>query len=276
VLSIIVWDHPELTIPAGEVRAPESAGRLVNQRGEIFFPYVGVVKVAGKTVDQVRELLAARIARYIAKPQLDVRVAAFRSKKVFVVGEVQNPGAKSIDDVPMTLMEAISRAGYALPEADLTNVTLTRGDKLYRLDLLALYQRADLARRLRLVDGDVINIPDRRDKKVFVLGEVTKPTTLTIDKGRLTLAEALGEAGGVNPVTSDPRRIYVIRGTQQAPEIYQLDAKSPSALLLAEQFELQPRDVVYVSAAGITRWDRVVRQLLPMLQGVNQAAAVAR
>ena len=70
IISIIVWDHPELTIPAGSFRTAEQAGTVVNQDGTIYFPYVGVVKVIGKTTSEVRDNLSAKLAKFIEKVQL--------------------------------------------------------------------------------------------------------------------------------------------------------------------------------------------------------------
>jgi polysaccharide export outer membrane protein len=86
--------------------------------------------------------------------------------------------------------------------------------------------------------------------------------------GRLTLNEALGEAGGVSTANGEPRQIYVVRNTSDAhhPLVYHLDAASPVALALAESFELQAKDVIYVDATGLTRWNRVVNLILPSAQ----------
>jgi polysaccharide export outer membrane protein len=81
--------------------------------------------------------------------------------------------------------------------------------------------------------------------------------------GRLTLTEALGEAGGINPVTGDARQVYVVRRTSQSSVVYQLDANAPGALAMAEGFELNPRDVVYVAATPLTNWNRTISALIP-------------
>jgi protein involved in polysaccharide export with SLBB domain len=75
ILSIIVWDHPELTTPAGTFRTAEQAGTVVAEDGTMFYPYVGVIKVAGKTTREVRDMLANKLAKYIEKVQIDVRMA---------------------------------------------------------------------------------------------------------------------------------------------------------------------------------------------------------
>jgi polysaccharide export outer membrane protein len=60
--------------------------------------------------------------------------------------------------------------------------------------------------------------------------------------------------------------VYVIRGSFERPSIYKLDAGSPDALLLATQFQLQPRDVVFVSAHDLTRWNRIISQIEPTVR----------
>jgi polysaccharide export outer membrane protein len=102
-----------------------------------------------------------------------------------------------------------------------------------------------------------------------VLGEVLRPITQTLRDGRLTLNEALGESGGVNPTSGDPRQIFVVRAANTAqPEIYHLDASSPIAYALAEGFELQARDVVYVDPVPLVRWNRVISLILPSASAV--------
>jgi len=263
ILSITVWDRPELTIPAGGFRSAEAAGHLVAEDGTIFFPYAGVVKVAGKTVREVRKILTHKISKAVVRPQLDVRVVAFRSQKAFVVGEVTTPGPQPITDVPLTVVEAVNQAAGVSRDADMINVTLNRDGKAIKIDLLSMYEQGDITQNLILRDGDILNVPSRTQQKIFVMGEVVRPSSILMEKGRMTLSEAISDAGGVDRITSNPDRIFVIRGEHKAFEIYHLNSRSPEALILGDQFILKPRDIVYVDTASITRWNRVIEQLVP-------------
>ncbi|TCO80992.1 polysaccharide export outer membrane protein [Plasticicumulans lactativorans] len=271
ILSITVWDHPELTIPAGEFRSAEAAGTLINEDGTIFYPYVGVLKAAGLTTDQLRDQISRKISTYIENPQIDVRVAAYRSKKIYVVGEVKEPGIQFINDIPMTVAEAINRAGGVTELADQRTITLSRNDKVYRIDLQGLYENGDLQQNVLLRDGDVLNAWDLSLNKIFVMGEVDKPQSLLMSKGRKTLAEAISDAGGISQSFGDPGQLYVIRSGSPKPEIFHLNARSPDSMLLADRFPLQPRDVVYVDTAGVTRWNRVISQILPTAQVLSES-----
>jgi len=243
---------------------------VIGPDGTMFFPYVGVIKVEGMTVDQLRDVLTRRLAHYIENPQLDLKVVAYRSKRVYVVGEVKQPGIQAITDVPMTVVEAINRAGGVnQTTADMARVTVSRGGQVIAIDLLALYEDGDLSQNILLKNGDVLNIPDNNLSKVFVIGEVVRPSSQLMDKGRMTLAEALGDAGGVDPLTANAGQIYVIRSGQGKPEIFHLNANSPDAMLLAHDFKLAARDVVYVDPAQVTRWNRVITQILPTAQTLN-------
>ncbi len=269
IISVIVWDHPELTIPAGSFRTAEQAGTVVNDDGTIYFPYAGVLKVQGMTTSEVRKLLSAKLAKYIEQVQLDVRMVAFRSQQVYVVGEVAKPGIQQVTDIPMTVLEAVNRAGGFTTEADFSRVLLTRRGETYLVDVQAMYDYGATAQNALLQHGDIINVADRSFNKIFVLGEVVRPGSQLMNKKRSTLAEALGDAGYLNQATSDPRWIYVMRGDTETPELFHLDARLPDAMLLADRFPLHPRDVVYVDAAAVVRWQRVIANILPTATMLN-------
>lgn len=281
ILLVTVWDHPELTLPLGQFRTDAATGMVVDEQGFLYYPYVGRVKVGGLTVVQARELLTTKLDSVLQKPQVDVKVLAFRSQKIFINGEVRNPGTYTLTDVPMTLAEAIARVGGFLPTADQSRLTLTRGSKTWNLDLLDLLGKGSLVDHILLKDGDALMVHNRAEAPVYVLGEVRLAGPVPAYNGRLTLAQALSEAGGVNNTSADARSIYVLRrgATPDAADVFHLDGYNPVAMVLADRFQLQPRDIVYVDAGRLVRWNRVVSLILPsssILTSIPAAASNSR
>lgn len=265
VLSITVWEHPELTIPAGGQRPVEQEGNRVRADGTIFYPYVGVLKVAGKNTEQIRAELTEKLSRYIKNPQLDVRVVGFNSQKVHVAGAVSQPGVVPLTDVPMTLGDVINHSGGVSEKADIQEVSLIRDGVHSTFNLQELYHRGDLSQNILLRDRDIVYVPVNTMRKVYVMGEVNNTAALPMQDGQMNLAEVMASAG-IDQQAADPERIFVLRQGAEKPLAYHLDASDPGALILATTFPLQPLDVVFVSTSNLTRWNRVLTQLLPTVQ----------
>jgi polysaccharide biosynthesis/export protein len=186
-----------------------------------------------------------------------------------VDGEVGRPGSQAISDIPATLPEVIGRAGGFTGAADRSTVAVSRNGSTTVINMQQLTALGVNPDSILLGGGDLVRVLSREESKVYVMGEVTRPIAQPLRNGRLTLNEALGEAGGVNPTSGDPRQIYVVRSIQgNQPEIYHLDARSPVDFALAEGFELKARDVVYVDPAPLVRWNRVLSLILPSAEAI--------
>ncbi|WP_437586911.1 polysaccharide biosynthesis/export family protein [Sorangium sp. So ce1000] len=298
LVGVTVLDHPELS--SGLMTAPvtgaivpvpgvpqitptnpqaDQSGYRVDRNGELYYPPVGKLQVRGKTVDDVRGMIIRALRNTVRDPRVDVRVIAYRSRHVDVTGQVRAPGMLPVTDVPMTLVNAITRAGGFAPEADVQKVRLMRDSRLYEFDLEALIERRNGAHDFLLKGGDVVYVPDRLSSRVFVLGEVVRPQSLLMNKGRLSLADALAGVNSIDIRTADPRQIFVVRGMRdkpQTPDVYRLDMTQVDAMLLSTQFQLEPLDVVYVGTSDAVRFNRVLDQITPAIQTLFFSKELAR
>lgn len=283
ILNIVIWNHPELALaPAtsnlstgSTSQADVGNGYNVSADGLIQFPLLGPIKVGGLTEYQARSLITRRIGAFVTDPQVTVRIQSYRHGRVYLDGEVRTPGLQTMNDIPLTLPEALNRAGGFTADADRSSIMLTRKNITTRINLPQLTHDGVNPQSILLENGDLLRVANRNDSRVYMLGEVLRTNSQVMRDGQLTLGDALGEAGGVTPETSNPRQIYVIRkGKQGHAEIYHLDAASPVAYVLAAGFQLKSHDIVFVDPAPIVRWNRVISMLLPSYGAIFTGAAV--
>ena len=170
----------------------------------------------------------------------------------------------------MTILDAVNLSGGLTPDADWRSVVLTTetddGPVDEVIDLYALYEKGDISQNRLIKHNDIVHIPRNDKLKVFVMGDVKNPSTQRMDRNSMTLAEALNNAGGMNEKTANPSGMFVLRASEKEDKIvdvFQLDASQSAMLILSTQFKLQPLDIVYVTSAPVTRWNRVISQLVP-------------
>ncbi|MFB3855540.1 MAG: polysaccharide biosynthesis/export family protein [Vicinamibacterales bacterium] len=197
VLLITVWDQPDIT-----------GKYTVEADGSFTFPMIGRVKAGGLTLRELEAELKKRLSPdYLKNPQVSVAVEQYHSQRIFVVGEVRSPGPMPLTG-DMTLIEAIARAGSAMPTASGEVLVVRRpagrngeapvlpGEKdatdVITVDLKEL-QSGKLEGNFALRDGDTIYVP--RAETVFVFGQVARPGEYPIQKGT-TVLQALSLAGG--------------------------------------------------------------------------------
>ena len=271
MVQVVVWEHPELTSPMGQY---QPAGQKVTTDGKLFYPYAGELQAAGLTAQELRAEITKRLSdKILNDPQVDVRVTGYNSRKAFVAGSVEKPGFVSFDENPMTLPDMVAGVGGFTKDADLTALQLRRGNKVYNINYMNAFSANLPLERMLVQPDDQLFVPTlsetQKDKKAYVMGEVGRPGIVSIQNDKLTLAEALANAGGLQALNATAHGVYVIRNTSATQiDVFQLDAKNAMALAMADRFELNPRDIVYVDASGLATWNRLISLILPSVQTV--------
>lgn len=193
IISIMIWGQNE-AFPIAAINSSSSPlfARTIDERGNIFIPYIGPIPVEGLTFFQVREIVTKALSSKFINPQVDISLESTSNKN-----------------------------------------------------------------------------------KVFVLGEINRPLEIELGVSELSLTSAINQASGLNLLTANPRRIYVIRNYNESPAIYLMKLDNPDAYLRAVNFILFPEDIVFVETSTTSRWNRFIRNIFPFAQIVNQIDQVS-
>lgn len=156
-------------------------------------------------------------------------------------------------------------------DADPSAITVRRKGVNHRVDLNAFLSAGIAANNPILVADDVVSVPRKTLREVYLLGEVQNPATIDLTDEPVSLTQALSRQGGLNEVRADARGIFVFREVAGQMTVYQLDISSPISLLIGTRFALQPMDMVYVTKSPLQRWHDTISRILPSVTAVSAA-----
>lgn len=248
-LEISVFRHKELDMQC-----------TISPEGKISYFLVGDILASGLTQFELRDRVEKGLGKYIKNPQVVVRVVEPRSHKVYVLGEVRKPGVYRMRSNFM-LVEAISAAGGVGPDAYLSGAYVVRNGEILLVNFYELIQKGNTEENIPLLSGDVVYIPDNREQRVFVLGEVNKQAAIQM-RERMTLFEAVAEAEGFTR-DAEKASIVVMRGNLSEPEVMIINAKNMD---LKANIPLERGDIVYVASTTFADVRRVAMGISQILR----------
>jgi len=236
----------------------------ISSTGKIPYYLIGDVQAGGLTQFQLRDKIQHELAAFIKDPKVVVRIIEYRSHKIFVLGQVANPGVYRMKN-DYTLLEAISSAGGITADAYLNGAYLVRDGRIVLVNFSDLIRRGNTEENILLLPGDIIYIPDKSEQKVYILGEVNKQSAVPM-REPLTLLEAITDAGGFT-LDANRKSVVVLRGNLSEPEIITVDAKRIlKESDLAANIPLQRGDIVYVPSSLIADVERFAIRLSNILE----------
>ncbi|NGX57758.1 MAG: hypothetical protein K940chlam3_00652 [Chlamydiae bacterium] len=230
----------------------------------VDIPDIPPVYVAGLTLTEAREAIQESYREHIHDIEVFITYKDRLARKVDLAGLVSVPYIPV--DGKIRLYEILSKARVPT-NANYFMSYVERGGELLPLDMHRLMVEGDMSQNIVMRGGDKVYIADPTEARAMVMGEVGRPSPVSLPAGYMSLREALVLAGGI-PFTGNKNCIQVIRGGLVNPKIYVLSWQH-IVHLPNESLLLIPGDTVYVSEKPITRWNRFISQLFPSMNGVT-------
>ncbi|MBH0198268.1 MAG: polysaccharide export protein [Nitrospira sp.] len=304
MVEVSVWEAPPATLFGATVLDPRAGPattrvttfpeQMVATDGTITVPFAGSVPVAGKSPREIETDIAKRLSGKAHQPQLLVRVLRNATSTVTVVGELGQSVRMPLTAKGELLLDALVAAGGVRQPVGKMTIQLSRGGRVLAMPLESIIQ--DPRQNIVLQPGDVITAL-HQPWSFTALGATGKNEEIYFETQGITLAQALGRMGGLKDERADARGVFVFRFEDpaaivsadkpmlltpegKAPIVYRVDLKDPRTFLIAQNFPVRNKDVIYIAnapAAELQKFMNLVSSVLvPASIGASYGLLLAR
>ena len=274
VVDVSIWEAPPALLfgtasdisglsGSKEVKLPE---QMVDNKGQITIPFVGKISVSGKTPEQVQAMIVKGLTKKANNPSAVVRIAKNNSADVTIVGEVTNSTRMPLTGKTERILDALAAAGGTKHPSSRISVQLNRRGQSVEMPFDAIIK--DPRQNVILQKGDVVSV-NYQTKSFTVLGATAKNTEIDFEAGGISLMQALARSGGLDDNRADARGVFIFRQesaniltpqqraalpmqlqyASEVPVIYRLNLKEPINYIVAQNFAIKDKDLIYVSNA---------------------------
>ena len=273
VLQVTIWEAPPPTlfgttvldprVGAAVTQATAFPDQMVEEDGTINVPFAGEIPVTGKSLEQIEKEIENKLAGKANQPQVLVRVTQNASSNVTIVGEVGRSLRMPLTAKRERLLDALAAAGGVKQSVEKITIQLSRNGKVLSMPLDKIIR--DPKQNIVLQPNDVITAL-YQPLSFTALGATGTNREINFEAQGITLAQALGRIGGLQDLRSNPQGVFIFRFEDPAaveagdkplpmtadgkvPVIYRADLKDPATFLIAQNFPMHDKDVVYVANA---------------------------
>lgn len=272
VLEVTVWEAPPASLFSSSVLDPRNSNatarttimpeQMVNNAGMISVPFIGSVRAAGRQPSDIEAEITQRLKGMANQPQVLVRVVRNATSNVTIVGEVTNSLRMPLTATGERLLDALAAAGGVRQPVGKMTLQVTRGTQVRALPLDLII--TDPLQNIVLLPGDVVTAL-HQPFSLTVLGATGKNEEINFEAQGITLAQALGRAGGLQDQRASASGVFIFRFENPAvippepgapttadgrvPVVYKVDLKDPAMFFVAQDFPMRNKDVLYVSNA---------------------------
>jgi polysaccharide export outer membrane protein len=296
-VEVSIWEAPPAALFSPASGEGKSIGtgsqvtalpeQIVDGDGNITVPFIGSVRAAGRTPTQLQRDIVGRLRGIAHDPQVLVRLASNATSYVTVVGDVATNKRMPLSARGERVLDALAFAGGARESVDKVTVQVTRGDVVASLPMQSLIR--DPRQNVPLHAGDVVTAVFQ-PYSFTVLGATGKNQEVNFEAQGVSLAQALARAGGLEDSRSDVRGVFIFRfedsnaltwpttpvrttADGKVPVIYRVDLRDANSFFVAQNFMMDNKDLLYVSNAPVTEWQKVLNLFFsvayPVVTGVQ-------
>lgn len=300
VLEVTIWEAPPALLFGSSASAATTAPgagvaagavstvlptQIVDIDGNIEVPFIGKVKAAGRSASTLAHDIATRLKGKANAPQVLIRLTKNATSYVTVVGDVNSSTRMELTSGGERLLDALASAGGLRNPVDKTMIQVTRGSTVESLPLQSIIR--DPKQNVPLQAGDVVTALFQ-PLSFTVLGASGKNDEINFEAQGITLSQALARAGGLNDSRSDPKGIFIFRfepkdalewpnqpvrttPEDKVPVIYRVDLKDPASFFTAQSFQINNKDLIYVSNAPVAELQKFLNLVFSVAFPVTNA-----
>lgn len=288
-LSLTIWENVDEGLLASEgVNYTSLNAVQVDGAGFIFVPYAGRIRAAGNTPEAIRRIITEKLADQTPDPQVEVVREAGDGATVTLIGAIGGSGVYPIERPTLRLSGMLAAAGGVSVAPESALITVVRGNQRSTIWFQDLFDdpRYDIALR----NGDRILLEE--DTRSFtVLGAAGTQSVIDFESQTLSGIEAIAQAGGLKANSADPTGVFVFRNeaeeiaeqvlgrsdlTGAQRMVYVLDLTQPNGMFMARDFLIRDGDLLYVTEAPFTQWDKTIAALTGSLGSVDTLSSLGQ
>ena len=300
VIEISVWEAPPETLFGAAVadsklgkstsRVATFPEQMVAVDGTVNVPFAGAIPAAGKSPQEIEKEIARRLTGKANQPQVLVRVTHNMTANVTVVGEVGSSVRMPLTAKGERLLDALAAAGGARQPVGKTTMQLSRGGKVVTMPMESVIE--DPAQNILLQPGDVVTALFQ-PLSFTALGATNKNEEINFEAQGITLAQAFGRIGGLQDMRADAQGVFIFRFEEpsafpdggrelprtpegRVPVVYRADLKNPATFLIAQNFPVRNKDVLYVANAPSAELQKFLNILTSSIFTVSTLVNQAR
>lgn len=295
-LEVSIWEAPPATLfspgtidvrgAMAGTRATTLPDQMVNSEGFISIPFAGKIQAAGQSLQAVEAEIVKRLSGKANQPEVFVRLTRNVSSNATVVGEVTNSTRVPLTPGGERLLDALAAAGGVRQPVNKMTIQITRGENVSAMPLDSIIR--DPKQNVVLNRGDVVTAMFQ-PLSFTALGATGKNEEINFETQGISLAQALARIGGLRDERSDPQGVFIFRfepinaltwpkqpvmstADGKVAVIYRIDLRDPASFFVAQTFQVNNKDLLYVSNAPVAELQKFLNVVFSVMYPVLNAA----